>query len=446
MLKKGLKKELTLFNAVLYGVGVILGAGIYVLIGQGAAIAGNALWISFLIASFIAAFTGFSYAELAGMFPRNAAEYVYTKNAFGSRILAFVVQWVMLITLIISAATVALGFGGYFNYMFSAEPAAAAALLVVGLSLINYVGIKESTKYNTISTTIEVSGLLVVAILGLFFISRTKADFFYSPSGFEGIISAASLIFFAYIGFEEVVNLSEDTKKANKIIPKALIISLAISTLFYMAVSLSSLSVLGAERLGASKAPLTEVISSVFPKAGIIMSMIALFATSNTVLVIMLVASRMLYGLSHNNLLPKFLGVVNKKGTPHLAIVTVMALVIASISIGNIKTVALLTDVGIFFVYIFINSSVIFLRYKKPFLKRSFKSPFSIGKLPLLAFFGLFSSAFMLSHFSKDLLLAEAAIVTVGFVVGIIFAKRDVTNKIRLFSKSRWRVMKKIGA
>src|SRR3989344_2964246 len=122
-----LKKELTLFNAVVYGIGVILGAGIYVLIGQAAAIAGNALWMSFAVAAFVAAFTGFSYAELSGRFPKSAAEYTYTKNSFNSNRLAFVVQWIMLFTLVVSAATVALGFGGYFQHIFGLDSKISAA-------------------------------------------------------------------------------------------------------------------------------------------------------------------------------------------------------------------------------------------------------------------------------------------------------------------------------
>jgi APA family basic amino acid/polyamine antiporter len=112
-----LKKELTLFTATLYGIGIILGAGIYVLIGNAAGIAGNAMWLSFVVAAVIASFTGLSYAELSGMFPKAAAEYVYTKKAFNRNSVSFIVQWIMIFTLIVSASTVALGFGGYFSFI-----------------------------------------------------------------------------------------------------------------------------------------------------------------------------------------------------------------------------------------------------------------------------------------------------------------------------------------
>ncbi len=446
MPEKKLKKELTLFNAVLYGVGVILGAGIYVLIGQGAAIAGNAIWMSFVVAAFIAAFTGFSYAELSSRFPKSAAEYVYTKNAFHNSSLAFIVQWIMMFTLIISAATVALGFGGYFHYIFGVEPATAAAFLVVVLSIVNYIGIKASTKYNTISTLIEVSGLLIILLIGIFFIIKPGQEFFFSPSGAGGIFSAASLIFFAYIGFEEIVNLSEDTKKARKTIPKALVLALGISTIFYILVSLSAVSILGADRLSKSAAPLAEVVSSVTPKGGFVMSLIALFATSNTVLVIMLVASRMLYGLAHSQALPRFVGSLDKKGTPYIAIGAVMLAALASLSIGNIKTVALLTDLGIFIVYVFVNASLIILRYRTPSVGNAFKSPLNIGKFPVLAFLGLLSSIFMLSHFPPGLFVAEAGIIAAGLVLHRLFKRPAVLKKkfaAHLFRKSRWQVAQK---
>ncbi|MFH0889816.1 MAG: amino acid permease [Candidatus Aenigmatarchaeota archaeon] len=439
MQEKKLRKEITLLSAVLYGTGVILGAGIYVLIGQGAALAGNMLWLSFLIAAAIAAFTGFSYAELVSMFPRNAAEYVYTKNAFNSKSLAFVVQWIMVVTMIISAATVALGFGGYMNFLLGVSPSASAVALIILVSAINYRGIKESTRFNDISSIIEILGLVLVALVGVLFLGKSHVDFFYSPSGTQGIFSAIALIFFAYIGFEEVVNLSEDTKKAKTIIPKALLISLFVSTLLYILVSVSSLSILGAERLGASKAPLADVVSAVLPGGGILLSLIALFATSNTVLVIILVASRMVYGLAGSGSLPSVLGKVGRRGTPDFALATVAVVSLLSLLLGNIRTVALLTDIGIFLVYVSVNASLIALRYKKPDASRPFRSPVNIGNFPVLAFFGLLTSGYMLTHFTAEIVLLQFGVIVAGFVIYKTFIKtREFERKIYagMFRKS----------
>jgi len=133
-----LKRSLSLFEATLYGVGIILGAGIYVLLGAGAGVAGNAIWISFIVAAIIAGFTGLSYAELSSRHPKDAAEYVYAQKAFKNRNLSFAVEWIMLFALIISGATVALGFAGYFSYLFGGSAIVIASVLIIILSLINY--------------------------------------------------------------------------------------------------------------------------------------------------------------------------------------------------------------------------------------------------------------------------------------------------------------------
>jgi len=435
-----LKKHLTLFTATLYGVGIILGAGIYVLIGEAAGIAGNAMWLSFVVGAVIATFTGLSYAELAGMFPKDAAEYVYTKKAFGKKYLSFIVQWIMIFTLIVAASTVALGFGGYFSFVFGTPQIMAAMGLLVLVSIINYIGIKESTRFTIFSTIIEIGGLVFVTIIGLFFIGNVQVDFFYSPGGFRSVLFATALVFFAYIGFEEVVNLSEETKKARKVIPKALVLSLIISTVLYILVAISSISILGAEALSQSAAPLTAVVTAAIPQGGLLMSVIALFATANTVLALMVVVSRMVYGLARNSTLPAIFGRVGKRRTPYASVIAVMIFAMMFLFLGGIKRIALITDIGIFVVYVFVNASVIWLRYKKPRARRTFRSPLNIGKLPLLAVLGIISSGLMLIQFEPMLILYEVVVVVVGFSIYKIFERvkgqRRERAHAKLFRKS----------
>jgi len=424
MAKKGhyykLKKELGFWQTTLYGVGIILGAGIYALLGIGAGVSGNMIWLSFVIAAIMAFFTGLSYAELSSMYPKDAAEYVYTKKAFGRNNLSFIVQWIMLFTVIVSGSTVALGFGGYFAHMFGGSVPVIAAGLILVLSLINYIGMKESSEFNVVSTIIETSGLIIIAVIGVFFIGRNSIDYFsLPPMGVAGVLSGTALIFFAYLGFEEMVNLSEETKNARKNVPKALVMALMISTILYIMVSLSAVTIVGTEKLAASKAPLSDVVATALPgvpNASFIFSLIALFATSNTVLVILIVGSRMLYGLARNNSIPKAFGTVGRRNTPYISIVVVMALSILILMLSGIKTIALLTDVGIFIVYIFVNSSLIWLRYKQPDAKRGFRSPLNIGRFPVLAFLGVLTSAGILFYFEAQLLLYELVVVIAGFV------------------------------
>lgn len=404
-----------------YGVGVIFGAGIYSLIGVGAGIAGNALWLSFIIAAVIATFTGLSYAELSSIYPKEAAEYNYSKKAFNRKNLSFIIGWLVVVASIVASVTVVFGFSGYFIHIFGGNTTLISVLTIIVLSLINYMGIKNSSNFNIVSTLVESSGLLIVILIGfyLFLNNGISVNLLETPhnSGITSILSATALIFFAYLGFEDIVNVSEETKNAKKNVPISLILSIIISTIFYILVSFTAVGVLGWEKLASSKAPLTEVVSSVFPQANFTFSLIALFATINTALFLLIVASRILYGMSSAKSLPGFFSIVGKRGTPYnsVFVVALAALIIAFI--GNIKTAAMITDISLFIVYASVNSSLIALRYKQPKLKRGFMSPVNIGKFPILAFLGLLTSIFMLFYFERSILIIELAVIIVGYFI-----------------------------
>ncbi|MBI2579131.1 MAG: amino acid permease [Candidatus Aenigmarchaeota archaeon] len=430
--KKGhykLKRSLGLLELSLYGIGIILGAGIYALIGVGAGIAGNALWISFVVAAMIAAFTGLSYAELSSIYPKEAAEYNYTKNAFNRKYLSFSVGWLMVVASVVAAVTVAFGFAGYFTHMFGGNVTIVAAALVLVLSAINYIGIKESSAFNIVSTIIESAGLLIVIFVGLLFFGSNgvSVDLFETPgsAGIPAILSATALIFFAYLGFEDIVNVSEETKNAKKIVPKALLIAIVVSTVLYILVALSAVNILGWERLAASKAPLTEAVSSVIPNSDFMFSLIALFATANTALILLIVGSRILYGMSSDRSMPEMFSVIGKRGTPYFSVAAVALASMAVTSVGNIKAVASITDITLFIIYFAVNASLIALRYKQPNAKRTFRTPLNIGKFPVLAFLGLLSSLFMLFYFEKDLIVIEIALILAGFVLYKAFGKKQ---------------------
>ncbi len=411
-----LKRELNLFQAVMYGVGIILGAGIYVLIGAGAGIAGNAVWIAFAFGAILAAFTGLSYAELSSRHPKNAAEYVYTQKAFGKPALSFVIEWLMLFTVIVSSATVARGFAGYLFKIFSIPTAVGAICLIIALSLISYWGIKESARFAIAATIVEMIGLLIIVAIGSTKIGAV--DYFYTPNGISGIFSATAVIFFAYIGFEQMANLAEETKNAKKIIPQALVISIAISSLLYVIVSLAAVSVVGWERLSTSSAPLTEVVMHTSPILALFMSVIALFATSNTVLALLITSSRLLFGLSKNGKLPLIFSKIGSRSTPYASIFSVMVLTICALALGGLTETAMLTDIGVFIVYIFVNLSLITIRLReKTAPKDAFRTPLNIGKVPILAVFGLLTSVFMLFHFEARLLGLILGLIGIGLAV-----------------------------
>jgi len=419
--KAKLKRELGLMEATFAGLGIILGAGIYALIGEAAGIAGNSLWISFFISALVATFTGLSYAELSSMYPKDSGEAEYGEKAFNKRI-GFLLAWLIIFEGIVSAAAVALGFGGYFAGLISAFipiPIVMGALLcIVVFSFINFWGIKESSQFNIISTLIEGGGLILIVILGLSYYG--KVDYMQMASGWGGTVSAAALIFFAFIGFEAIVKLSEETKNAAKIIPKALIYSIAISTVLYVLVAIASVSILGWQTLAASKAPLADVAAAVMgSKAFLLLAVIALFSTANTVLMILVTTARMLYGIGQKFPKIKWMSIIhNKRRTPYLAVAFTMILSIAFALIGDIKIIAEVTNFAIFSTFIIINGALLSLRKKLPKQKRPFKVPLSIGWVNIPAVIGIIITSGLLMYLSKswEIYVGGAVLIGLGLI------------------------------
>lgn len=414
-MKTSLKRDINFIELLIYGVGLILGAGIYALIGGAIGLTGNSAWLSFLIAAIIASFTGLSYAELSSMFAKSAAEYFYIKKSFKSHSLAFLVGWIEIFGDITAVSVVALGFGGYFEALFGFPMVLSALGLIVVLSLVNFIGIEKSSRLNIVFTSIEIIGLLIIIFLGLGHMG--KVNYFEMPHGFSGVFKAAGLIFFAYLGFEEMVNIGEEVKKPKKNIPKALILSIIITTSLYILVALTSVSLADWRDIGDSKAPLAFVASKTFlgENAFTLLSSIALFATANTVLILLIVGSRMIYGMGKGGSFPRiFTRVHQKTRTPWTAVLTVMILSMLFVLIADIMIVANITDFVLFIVFSFVNLSLILLRYKKPHLKRPFKVPINIGKFPVIPFLGLLTSLFMLFHFEMNVILIVLSVLCLG--------------------------------
>ncbi len=417
--KIALKRELGLFEATFAGVGVILGAGIYALIGQAAGLAGNSVWISFGLAALIAIFTGLSYAELSSMFPKASAEYEYTNSAFGGR-LAFVIGWLIIFSGVVGASAVSLGFAGYFNALFNIPMIYSAMVLIVILSFILFYGIKESAWVAITFTLIEAGGLILIFFIGLPFFGNV--DYLEMPNGLKGIFEASSLIFFAYIGFEGVVRLSEETRNPEKNIPRALILSLLISIILYISVAFSTVSVVGWERLSQSDAPFATVaFVAMGDDAFVLLSVIALFATANTVLLLLLGASRMAYGMANSFSLPNtFAKVHPTRRTPWIAIFSVTALAVLFLFTGNIAFLANVTNYTLFLTFIVINAAVIWLRYKEPQLTRPFRTPINTGKLPVLPIIGLLFCLFMLLQMDTHILIMGVSLTIVGTLLSLV--------------------------
>jgi len=420
--KTKLKRELGLLEVTLSGVGIILGAGIYALIGKATLLAGNAVWLSFGFAALVAVFTGLSYAELSSMFPMASAEYEYTKSAFGRK-LAFMIGWLIIFSGIIGASTVALGFGGYFGALFKVPVLVSAFVLIVALSLLLFYGIKETVLFAIVSTLIESAGLVLIFFIGLPYIG--KVDYFEMPQGLTGVFQASALVFFAYTGFESIVKLSEETKNPEKTIPRGLMLSVLISVILYIMVAISAVGIMGWEKLGNSEAPFADLAFYVFGNNGfILLTMIALFATANTVLLMMLGSSRIIYGMADSSTLPNILAKVHPaRRTPWVAIFITMLFSLVFIFAGDIAFVANVDNFTLFVTFFVINASMILLRLKEPDAPRPFRVPLSIGRLPVLPVLGLIFCIFMLFQLDAKVLLTGTMLVILGMLLSLVSVK-----------------------
>ena len=439
-----LKRSVTLFQAILYGIGLILGAGIYVLIGDVAAIAGNAMWISFLLAAVMATLTGLSYAELSSVYPKSAAEYVYVKEALGSNFTALFVGCLTIFISITSAATVAIGFSEYLVVLLPQYPPILyALLLVLVLSLLNFLGIRESIWVNSVFTLVEVSGLLIIIMIGLSMGSFTDTNYFEMPSSvylshstmIATILSSTLLVFFAYYGFQNISNIAEETKLPTRTIPRALIFSILVTTIIYILVAISTVSLVGWEELSKSNAPLAIAASKALGNNGIIiLTILALFATTNTVLMMLISGSRIIFGIAkHDDAIPTILAEIHSsRRTPWLATIFIMAFTLSTIIMysGKISDVASISVFGILIVFALVNLSVIRLRFRQPNLHRPFRLPLTVGKLPLLPTLGLLVTVIIMVQFNPSVVTSAFVPLISIIILCLILTKRKIEQKL----------------
>lgn len=431
-LRQHLKKELTLFDAVVYGVGIIIGAGIYALIGKGAGMAGNSLWMSFVIGGIVAVFSGFSYAELSSAFSKDAAEYHFTRYATKNRMFSFVIGWLTIFAGIAAMATVSIGFAGYFNNMTGFPVIPAAILLILLCAIANLSGLKFSTRFVIIVSTLEVLGLLFIIALGGYYIrSFGMADIFDFSFGISGIVSAASLMFFAYIGFEGVSNMSEEINHAKSVVPKALLLSIAITTILYVMISIISVSVVGYGALASSEAPIALVAKTISQgldmeiPSEIIISIIALLSTASTVLIGNIITSRIIYGMNDDETLPQHLRYVHPlNNVPYVSIAVASVFAIILAAVGNITLLANLTNFAVFAAFFSVNFSLVIMRFDNSF-RPKFRAPLSIGKISIPAVLGAIFCALLLMQSGQTVLAYGSILILAGI---LFFMSRNKSN------------------
>jgi APA family basic amino acid/polyamine antiporter len=423
-----LKRALGLFDATMLGVGIIVGAGIYVLVGIAGVQAGSALWLSFVIAGAIAALTGLSYAELSSMYPEAGSSYYYSKHAFGSHALSFLLGWFVACAEVTGAATVALGFGAYFSGLFPGVAAPLAAVGIIALVfIVNALGVKQASSANVFCSILEVSGLLLVLALAAAFgglLTAPNAGF-SSPNGFGGIVSGAALAFFAYIGFEIVATSAEEVRDPKRTLPRAILLSLAICGALYVAVAIAFTTVMPYSEIAGVVAAGKGALGVAAGKLGgplvlLALSCIALFSTGNTVLVSVFGASRMVYGMSEDRALPRFFRRTTRGGAPWVSLAATCAVAAALASFGNLSLAASATVASMFVVFFLDNLALIVLRFRQPRAARAFRVPLNVKNVPLPAVLAVVSILAVFVHevsSNAALGLGVAAIAALGVLL-----------------------------
>jgi basic amino acid/polyamine antiporter, APA family len=366
-----LRRSLRLSHAVLYGLGVTIGAGIYALVGETAARSGMQAPLAFVFAALVMAPSAASFAELATRLPFSAGEATYVRYSFGSRSLGFLVGLLTVAMSIISASAVCRGSAGYIQVYipFSLEIIAVAVAGLMGL--IAAWGIKESVTFAGIMTLIEIGGLIVIISAGALilpdiFIRIPEAiPATSSADPWIGILGASLLAFFAFTGFEGLANIAEEVKQPQRILPAAIFLTLTIVTLLYVAVVWVALIAVPMVELGTSAAPLSLVYERVTNTPPFMITNIAIIATLNGIIVFMVMASRVIYGMAAQGLLPSILAVVNERTrTPLLATMIAAVLIGIFAAVFPIEELAETASRITLTIFVFVNAALVNLKLK----------------------------------------------------------------------------------
>jgi APA family basic amino acid/polyamine antiporter len=382
----------------LYGLGSMLGAGIYGLIGQAAGLVGNAVWLAFIVSLVVALLTALSYASLISRHPRAAGAAYVTQRAYRMPLLSFVVGIAVVCSGLTSVATQSRVLAANIAQIFGLQ-SIPVEILAVGFLLILtgivFRGIRESMWVNVLCTLIEAAGLLIVIAVGISYWGRVnllETPVTLGPdSFFLLVLNGAVLTFFAFLGFEDTINVAEECKDPERTLPIGLIAAMVAAAVLYIAVAITAVSVVPAQELAKAPSPLTEVISRASPNfPAWVFTFITIFAVGNTALVNYVTASRLVYGMSRQGLLPAALGKVHASTrTPHVAIL-ILFLVLAPLALwGTIGQLAAATVLLLLTVFAIVNAALVVLKRRSGERRGKFEVPLWVPALGALVCVGL---------------------------------------------------------
>ncbi len=417
-----LRKELTWWDLVVFGVAVVIGAGIFTVTASTAGdITGPAIWVSFIIAAVTCALAALCYAEFASTLPVAGSAYTFSYATFGE-FLAWIIGWNLLLELAIGAAVVAKGWSSYLGTVFgfaggtlqvgSVQLDWGALLIVAVVATLIALGTKLSSRFSAVVTGIKVSVVLLVVVVGAFYIKRSNySPFIPKPEagsdargidqsvlslvtgahgshyGLYGVLAGASIVFFAFIGFDIVATMAEETKNPQRDVPKGILASLGIVTLLYVAVAVVLSGMVSYTRLKTVPGQGHANLATAFKDNGIhwasqIISVGALAGLTTVVMVLMLGQCRVLFAMARDGLLPRGLAKTGSRGTPVRITVLVAVLVALTASVFPIAKLEEMVNVGTLFAFVLVSAGVLALRRTRPDLERGFRAPW-VPVLPI---------------------------------------------------------------
>ncbi|MFD4260459.1 APC family permease [Streptomyces sp. NPDC058534] len=408
---------------ILFVIGDILGTGIYATTGQVAGKVGGALWLPFAIGFVVAILTAASYVELVGKYPKAAGAALYTQKAFQVPFLTFIVAFMVMCSGLSSASAAARAFSGDYLSEFTDffPPTLIAILFILALAALNLRGVSESVKTNVVLTLVELTGLFVILAVGAWAVLTGDGDpsrlgeFEAGGSGYAlvtSVLGATALGFFAFVGFEDSVNMAEETKDPARTFPRAIFIGVTVTGTIYVLVALISSLLVDYRVLEDSSGPLLEVVKAGgldFPPK--LFALIALFAVTNSALINIMMASRLCYGMANERILPRALGrVLPRRRTPVVGIVFVSLLAIGLVSTGEIAGLGDTTAFLLLCVFTVVNVAVLVLR-RDPVEHKHFRTP---TVLPVLGAITSLALASPLSDRPADVYIRAGVLVAIG--------------------------------
>jgi len=393
-----LRRSIGPVQMALYGLGSMLGAGIYGLIGKAAGQAGNAVWIAFLVALVAALLTALSYASLGSRYPRAAGAAYVTQRAYGFPLLSFMVGLALVCSGLTSIATQSQVFAANLATLFGIEslpvPLLALGFLLILTGLV-FRGIRESMWVNVVCTLVEAGGLILVILAGMSYWG--SVDYFETPAlpGSDHaillVMQGAVLAFFAFIGFEDMYNVAEEVREPERTLPLGLILAMVAAAILYIAVAVTAVSVVPWPELAEAPGPITEVMARAAPSVSpVVFTAITLFAVANTALVNYITASRLIYGMARQGLLPSGLGEVHAaRRTPHIAIIVLFVVLAPLALMGTIAELAAATVLLLLLVFMVVNGALFILKGRQGEHRGRFEIPRFLPALGTLVCFVL---------------------------------------------------------